>query len=207
MKTEDLVLGIEAAISGGSLSLMKGSEIVDSWIGTGPISRSELLLPEIDGLLGRNGMSIRDLKQLIVSTGPGSFTGIRIGIATAVGLGSARSIECCGMTAFDAIARTCEAASDAVIAVPMGRNMVCVQQFKDLRPTSAPRTVPAPEFIDDVSSHPEIRYILHGDIAKDLRSSNVVDAGHDIADRLCRSIGSANCHDRLDPLFVQQASN
>jgi hypothetical protein len=63
------------------------------------------------------------------------------------------------------------------------------------------------EFFDDVSSHREVRYILHGELAKETRASNVLDAGYNIADHLCRSAAVADCKDALEPLFVQQTAN
>lgn len=53
---------------------------------------SERLLSKIDLLLGRNGINLEDLRAIRVNSGPGSFTGIRIGIAVANALGFALKI-------------------------------------------------------------------------------------------------------------------
>jgi tRNA threonylcarbamoyl adenosine modification protein YeaZ len=199
-------LGIEAALAGGSLSLMSRGEIVDSWVGTDSVPRAELLLPQIDQLLRRNEVSFSDIERVVVSTGPGSYTGIRIGIATALGLCSAGSIECCGVTALEALVHTYSPAGKTVVAVPMGRRMVCIQAFDDLEPVSPPEVMTTPEFAGQVSSNKGNKYIAHIEIASELRSSNVIDAGAGVADDLCLAIGTNRCDRRLEPLFVPQKS-
>jgi tRNA threonylcarbamoyladenosine biosynthesis protein TsaB len=51
----------------------------------------------VQGLLARQGMQVADLEGVVVTTGPGSFTGIRVGLATAQGLATARGwdVHCC----------------------------------------------------------------------------------------------------------------
>jgi len=62
---------------------------------------SENLLPEIDKLLKKQKVKLKDLDAVSVCVGPGSFTGIRVGVATAKALGIALSIPLISFTAFD----------------------------------------------------------------------------------------------------------
>jgi tRNA threonylcarbamoyladenosine biosynthesis protein TsaB len=60
-------------------------------------------LPELVGeLLAREGLELADLTQLAVCIGPGSFTGVRIGVAYARGLAAALGIPCTGVTSLEA---------------------------------------------------------------------------------------------------------
>ena len=70
----------------------------------GNFSHSEDLLPEIEALIKRAGITLSDLELLIVTKGPGSFTGLRIGMASMKGIASALSIPLVSVPTLDAIA-------------------------------------------------------------------------------------------------------
>jgi tRNA threonylcarbamoyladenosine biosynthesis protein TsaB len=67
-------------------------------------SRAVTLLEDVDALLRQGGASASDVDLLAVGTGPGSFTGVRIGLATARGLALALGIEAAGVSTLDALA-------------------------------------------------------------------------------------------------------
>jgi tRNA threonylcarbamoyladenosine biosynthesis protein TsaB len=67
-------------------------------------THSELLLSSIDFLLGRAGWMLSDLSLVAAGIGPGSFTGIRIGIATALGFAQTLAIPFAGISGLDALA-------------------------------------------------------------------------------------------------------
>jgi tRNA threonylcarbamoyl adenosine modification protein YeaZ len=69
-----------------------------------PQTHSTVLLSSIDFLLGRLGWTLNELSVVAVGIGPGSFTGIRIGIATALGIAQSLSIPLAGISGLDAIA-------------------------------------------------------------------------------------------------------
>ena len=62
------------------------------------------LLPEVEEALARAACSKRDVKGVVVGRGPGSFTGVRIGVATAKGLAHALGVPLWGVGTLDAIA-------------------------------------------------------------------------------------------------------
>lgn len=62
------------------------------------------LLPAVQRLLARNGRVIGDVHEIVVGRGPGSFTGVRIGVATAKGLGHGLGVPVHGVSTLDAIA-------------------------------------------------------------------------------------------------------
>jgi tRNA threonylcarbamoyladenosine biosynthesis protein TsaB len=68
------------------------------------LQHSPRLIPLIDGLLSELSMSVKDLSLLVCSLGPGSFTGIRIGLATAKGISMGASCPVVGVSSLDAYA-------------------------------------------------------------------------------------------------------
>lgn len=81
----NLNLAIDTTFAGGSISLMNGSEIVDFRIGQNKLSKSADILSGIDSILRKNNLRMEDLDRFFVAVGPGSYTGIRIGLAFALG--------------------------------------------------------------------------------------------------------------------------
>jgi len=67
-------------------------------------SRAQTLLEDVDALLRQGGAHPRDLDALAVGVGPGSFTGVRIGLATARGLALALDLQGAGVSTLDALA-------------------------------------------------------------------------------------------------------
>jgi tRNA threonylcarbamoyladenosine biosynthesis protein TsaB len=68
------------------------------------VSRASTLLEDVDALLRQSGKHPSDLSALAVGIGPGSFTGIRIGLAAARGLGLALGVPAAGVSTLDALA-------------------------------------------------------------------------------------------------------
>ena len=101
-----------------SIALMTESTYEERLV-DGSFSHSEDLLPEIEALLARSGMAMHELELLIVAKGPGSFTGLRIGMASMKGIASALSIPLVSVPTLDAAA---EAVSVGVFAP--GRTML-----------------------------------------------------------------------------------
>lgn len=79
------VLAVETATSWQSVAILDESRVLARHDQEAAGSHAKLLLPTIDRLLGETGLSLRQLDGLVVSIGPGSFTGLRVGLATLIG--------------------------------------------------------------------------------------------------------------------------
>ena len=83
----------------------------------GNFSHSEDLLPEIEALIKRSCIKLQDLELLIVAKGPGSFTGLRIGMASMKGLASALAIPLVSVPTLDAISEAVGIYPGAILSV------------------------------------------------------------------------------------------
>ena len=79
------VLAVETATSWQSVAILDGPHVLARHDQEAAGSHAKLLLPTIDLLLRETGLTIKQLDGLAVSIGPGSFTGLRVGLATLLG--------------------------------------------------------------------------------------------------------------------------
>jgi len=99
------VLGIETSTSQASVALVEAGRVVKSVAHARPKQSAERLLPMIAELLAEVGWSRTSLDRIGVALGPGSFTGLRVGIACAQGLALGLDVPLLGVTSPRAMAR------------------------------------------------------------------------------------------------------
>lgn len=88
-----LVLAMDTAFGAGGVALAHGGRVLASCVLEPGRTHSTTLLPAIASIMEQAGASLDDLGGLAVTRGPGFFTGLRIGLATALGLALARDLE------------------------------------------------------------------------------------------------------------------
>lgn len=98
------VLAVETSTLAGGAALLDGELVVGEYALDVSVTHSERLMGAIDRLLTDAGWTVRDLEGLAVSVGPGSFTGLRIGLSTVKGLALALSIPIVAVPTLDAMA-------------------------------------------------------------------------------------------------------
>src|SRR5437879_2181195 len=98
------VLAVETSTLAGGAALLDGELVVGEYVLDVGATHSERLMGAIDRLLTDAGWTVRDLEGLAVSVGPGSFTGLRIGLSTVKGLALALSIPIVAVPTLDAMA-------------------------------------------------------------------------------------------------------
>ncbi|HYM91498.1 MAG TPA: tRNA (adenosine(37)-N6)-threonylcarbamoyltransferase complex dimerization subunit type 1 TsaB, partial [bacterium] len=98
------ILAIETATPIASCAVLDASGMLAETIIRAPMRHLEWLLPAADEMLGHLGLSPDAIQGLAVSSGPGGFTGLRIGIATAAAWGKARAVPVLGVGTLEALA-------------------------------------------------------------------------------------------------------
>lgn len=98
------VLAVETSTLAGGAALLDGGLVVGEYTLDVSLTHSERLMGAVDRLLSDAGWTVRDLEGLAVSVGPGSFTGLRIGLSTVKGLALALAIPVAAVPTLDAMA-------------------------------------------------------------------------------------------------------
>ncbi|MDB5615349.1 MAG: tsaB [Devosia sp.] len=101
-----ITLAIDTAAPRLQLALLLATGHVDTSIDEIATGHAELIFERIATLLGRNHIGYADLQRVVTTTGPGSFTGLRIGLSAARGIGLARSIPVVGVSSLVALSLT-----------------------------------------------------------------------------------------------------
>lgn len=98
------VLGIDTSTASGSIGLIHDERVVSEYILNLSVTHSERLLDAIDLVLRKARYVLEDLDGFAISLGPGSFTGVRIGVSTVKGLAFATQKRVAGVSTLDVLA-------------------------------------------------------------------------------------------------------
>ena len=111
------ILGIETATASQSVALLEDQQLLAeaAWSGAG--SRGGKLLPMIDSVLREAGVAPSAIEAIAVSVGPGSFTGVRVGLATAKGMVLGTHAVLIGVSTLEALAAGCARRKTIVCAL------------------------------------------------------------------------------------------
>jgi len=129
MSSEPLILAVETATLSGSIALTRGDELIASVSGDPSVSHSNTLLADLDELLRQTTVKLAEIDLFAVAAGPGSFTGLRIGIATVKGLAATLGQPVAAIPTLHAVALAGGPAEASVALLPAGRGEVFAQSF------------------------------------------------------------------------------
>ncbi|HYO75177.1 MAG TPA: tRNA (adenosine(37)-N6)-threonylcarbamoyltransferase complex dimerization subunit type 1 TsaB [Thermoanaerobaculia bacterium] len=138
-----LVLAADTSLPILSVALLNGDTLIGALALQGSGSRNEKLLPSVDWLLTENGVDRREIELFAVTRGPGSFTGVRIGLATLQGLALVLGRPVCTMSTHEAIAHG--EPGLVTIVDDAGRGEFYVSSCDDGRESVAPHLGALPE--------------------------------------------------------------
>lgn len=156
MKTpsQPLALVFDCACSGLSLAVLRGEETLAAHAEATMTGQSALLAPAIVKVLAQAGVTAQELSLIGVTNGPGSFTGIRIGLAMARGLAMALKTPLASCSTFEAVLENLSPAQrqasvgDLILAIDSRRDEIFLamgndQQARIMRPDEAVARLPA----------------------------------------------------------------
>lgn len=170
-----LVLGLDASAVAGSCAICeldgeKSRIIAESFVNTKQ-THSQTLLPMVEDMLKNSGVTLEQIDRIAVTSGPGSFTGIRIGVSAVKGLSYALNIPCVGVSTLHALAYNLVGFESIACAVMDAR---CNQFYNALftiegnvpKRITPDRAISAEELSEELKAYANSRIILVGDGAE-----------------------------------------
>lgn len=172
-----LLLSVDSSAVTASAALTKDGTILKSELINKGLTHSETLLPLIQSVMGE--YSFNELDAIAVTAGPGSFTGVRIGVATVKGLAFANNTSCISVSTLEAIAYNFTDENAVICAVMDARRMQFYNALFKAENGSITRLC-------------EDRAISLDDLRKDLSGFNKVIIAGDGAELCFNNIGLDN---------------
>jgi tRNA threonylcarbamoyladenosine biosynthesis protein TsaB len=168
-------LALDTSTPRGSVALLRGAEVAAELRICSPDTHSSRLLRAIDFLLSTLGWELSNLDLIACGIGPGSFTGIRIGLSTALGLAQSLSIPFAGISGLDALASEVSFVGTAIgVAMDAQRGQIYYAEYSSesgkLRRTRRPRLWSPADLEIDVSGRHDL--FLVGDAARSISGSS-----------------------------------
>lgn len=114
-----LILGIESSAGPASVAVVQDRHLLGEFFMNTKQTHSQTLLPMVESLLMDLGLSCKDLDCIAVANGPGSFTGVRIGVSCVKGLALPHGTACCGISTLEGIAYGGIALTGSIICAAM----------------------------------------------------------------------------------------
>jgi tRNA threonylcarbamoyl adenosine modification protein YeaZ len=186
------ILSLESAVAGGSIALICSERGTFLRNDGNNCSRAEKILTVIAEVLDDAGLTLQDLSMVAVSTGPGSYSGIRIGLSTALGLANALNITCVGVSVLEAMAHSASFPKSLITAIPVGKNDVAWQAFgppcdKKRVPATQPELVSYSTFVKKLEEMPAYSILAHPDVLEKIRdriprAGSSIDTGSGLAE-------------------------
>lgn len=193
-----MILAVESSLPLMSVALVDGNRTLAAAAVRGEASRNEKLLPAIDWLLGEAGLDVRAVEVFAVTRGPGSFTGLRIGLATVQGIARASGRPVCAVStlhaaSFDGRGGTVLVLSDA------GRGELYAAAYEEGGEILAPHVVTAEQALRLREEHARLI-----DLRTEGDDINVALRTAKLAAKL-RSGGDSERYSEAVPLYVRLA--
>ena len=170
-----LILGLDSSAVAGSCALCdireeKKTVIASSFVNT-KLTHSQTLMPMVEDMLKSSGFELQDVDLLAVNSGPGSFTGIRIGVAAVKGIAFALNKPCVGVSTLHSLAYNL-AGFDCIACAVMDAR--CNQFYNALFEVNAgkitritpDRAISAADLAEDLKQYGDRKIILAGDGAE-----------------------------------------
>jgi tRNA threonylcarbamoyladenosine biosynthesis protein TsaB len=173
------LLGIDTSGKFGGVTLAEGDEHTYHELESSPIAGgtfSAQLVPTVAALLGKRQLGIRDLGGFAVASGPGSFTGLRVGLGAVKGLAEAGGKPVTTISLLEALASLAETEGIVAAALDAGRNEIYLGLY--FAHPAANRTTlideslrSQAELLEELEKHPEATLITSDDAIAKLASA------------------------------------
>lgn len=200
------ILSVDTCSGSCSLSLLKDNSIVETIIESRKGKQAEMLIPLLEEICEKNKIKYSDLDAIAITTGPGSFTGVRIGLASIKGVSIVSNIPIIGVTtlettAFKAVNDHDIKQEEITVLLDAKRGQFYKQKFSCAK---LPEELSKPELIS-ISEIEDIGFFISNtEIERENSISNIVIDSSDVALLAKRKLLSGKPgNNNPEPLYIR----
>jgi tRNA threonylcarbamoyladenosine biosynthesis protein TsaB len=158
------VLAFDSAGSACSAALWQDGRIVAHRLAPMEHGHAEALIPMVQAVMAEAGVGYSDLDLVAAGTGPGSYTGVRVGLAAARAIASAAGKPLSGVSNFDAVVAACAPDRPGLVAIETRRADLYIQLFAPNGDADSPPTIVAEDGLATLFDGAD-RVLVAGDAA------------------------------------------
>lgn len=163
--TNMLILALDSSAAPASVALLEDGKILSEFYINTKQTHSQTLMPMVESVLKLTNKTLDDVTCMAVSAGPGSFTGVRIGVSCVKGLSMTRNIPCAGVSTLRAMAENARQLTGIVCAVMDARcgqvyNALFRAEGGKLTRLCDDRALPIAELLEECKTFAEKIYLV-----------------------------------------------
>lgn len=163
--TNMLILALDSSAAPASVALLEDGKILSEFYINTKQTHSQTLMPMVESVLKLTNKTLDDVTCMAVSAGPGSFTGVRIGVSCVKGLSMTRNIPCAGVSTLRAMAENARQLTGIVCAVMDARcgqvyNALFRAESGKLTRLCDDRALPIAELLEECKTFAEKIYLV-----------------------------------------------
>ena len=98
------ILAVDTSATAASVAVAEENKLIGEFSINTALTHSQTLMPMVDELLKNTGLSVNDIEAVAVNAGPGSFTGVRIGVAAIKGIAFPKNLSCVSVSTLESMA-------------------------------------------------------------------------------------------------------
>lgn len=98
------ILAVDTSATAASVAVAEENKLIGEFSINTALTHSQTLMPMVDELLKNTGLSVNDIDAVAVNAGPGSFTGVRIGVAAVKGIAFPKNLPCVSVSTLESMA-------------------------------------------------------------------------------------------------------
>ena len=98
------ILAVDTSATAASVAVAEENKLIGEFSINTALTHSQTLMPMVDELLKNTGLSVNDIDAVAVNAGPGSFTGVRIGVAAVKGIAFPKNLTCVSVSTLESMA-------------------------------------------------------------------------------------------------------
>ena len=98
------ILAVDTSATAASVAVAEENKLIGEFSINTALTHSQTLMPMVDELLKNTGLSVNDIDAVTVNAGPGSFTGVRIGVAAVKGIAFPKNLPCVSVSTLESMA-------------------------------------------------------------------------------------------------------